>query len=272
MAFILKDRVKETTNTTGTADFGLAGAVVNCRSFADIGNTNTTMYAALDPVTGAWETGLGTYSTTGPKLARTTVGSNSLGTTAKISFVNSPIVWCDATVSFLTNPTLSGLTVNGAMSVSGAAAFTGAATFSGLVTVGQAVKNTNAKTAQASGSAISLFTVSNGSSELTLVKVKLVAGNNDVQRYYSTCLRDLLVAISDSSGTDLSTVTVIGSKDASINGGVINLSLAFSVSRSAGVETFSVTPTLAGSGGATQVNVWAEFEAIGTQAGTLTAV
>ena len=37
MAIVLKDRVKETTNTTGTSDFVLAGAVGGFQAFSAIG-------------------------------------------------------------------------------------------------------------------------------------------------------------------------------------------------------------------------------------------
>ena len=86
MAIVVKDRVQQTTTTTGTSDFLLTGSVSGFQSFAAIGNTNVTYYTAVDPSTGAWEVGIGTYSTTGPTLARTTILSNSLSTTAKIDF------------------------------------------------------------------------------------------------------------------------------------------------------------------------------------------
>jgi len=84
MALIVKDRVKETTTTTGTGLVTLAGASTGFRSFADIGNANTTYYC----ISGGsqFEVGLGTYTASGTTLSRDTVLSNSLGTTAKIDF------------------------------------------------------------------------------------------------------------------------------------------------------------------------------------------
>ena len=85
MAIVVKDRVQQTSTTTGTSDFVLSGSVAGFQSFAAIGNTNITYYAAVDPNTGDWEVGLGTYSTTGPTLTRTTIyESSSAG--SKISF------------------------------------------------------------------------------------------------------------------------------------------------------------------------------------------
>ena len=77
MPLILSDRVKETTTTTGTGTVTLAGAVAGFQAFSVIGNGNTTYYCIVDSATGAWETGLGTYSSTGPTLARTTVLESS---------------------------------------------------------------------------------------------------------------------------------------------------------------------------------------------------
>ena len=76
MALVLANRVQETGTANTTVSFTLAGASTGFQSFAAVGNTNTTFYAATDAV-GNWETGLGTYSTTGPTLTRTTVYASS---------------------------------------------------------------------------------------------------------------------------------------------------------------------------------------------------
>ena len=80
MAFVLADRVKETTTTTGTGTVTLLGASTGFQSFAAIGNTNTTYYTIAGQTGSEWEVGIGTYSTSGTTLARTTVLSNSSGT------------------------------------------------------------------------------------------------------------------------------------------------------------------------------------------------
>ena len=77
MALVLADRVQETTTTTGTGSVTLAGAVLGFQSFAVVGNGNTTFYTIADQGGANWEVGIGTYSTTGPTLARTTVLSSS---------------------------------------------------------------------------------------------------------------------------------------------------------------------------------------------------
>ena len=80
MAFIIADRVKETTTTAGTGTITLAGASAGFQSFAIIGNSNTTYYCIAAQTGTEWEVGIGTYTSSGTTLARTTVFSNSSGT------------------------------------------------------------------------------------------------------------------------------------------------------------------------------------------------
>jgi hypothetical protein len=78
MPLVLADRVRETTTTTGTGTISLAGPVSGFQGFSTaIGNANTTYYTIVDAATGAWEVGLGTYTSSGSTLARTTVLSSS---------------------------------------------------------------------------------------------------------------------------------------------------------------------------------------------------
>lgn len=80
MAFVLADRVKETTTTTGTGTVTLLGASTGYQSFAVIGNGNTTFYCIAGQTGSEWEVGIGTYTSSGTTLARTTVLSNSSAT------------------------------------------------------------------------------------------------------------------------------------------------------------------------------------------------
>ena len=80
MALVLADRVKESTTTAGTGTVTLLGAAPGFQSFAVIGNTNTTYYTIAGQTTSEWEVGIGTYTSSGTTLARTTVLSNSSGT------------------------------------------------------------------------------------------------------------------------------------------------------------------------------------------------
>jgi hypothetical protein len=77
MAFVLADRVKETTTTAGTGTVTLDGASVGYQSFSAIGNSNTTYYTIAGQTSSEWEVGIGTYTASGTTLARTTVISSS---------------------------------------------------------------------------------------------------------------------------------------------------------------------------------------------------
>ena len=77
MAFVLADRVKETTTTTGTGTVTLLGASAGYQSFAAIGDANTTYYTIAGQTGSEWEVGIGTYTSSGTTLARTAVISSS---------------------------------------------------------------------------------------------------------------------------------------------------------------------------------------------------
>jgi len=109
MALVVYDRVQETTATTGTGTITLGGAVAGYQSFAVVGNGNTTFYCIVNGST--WEVGIGTYSTTGPTLARTTVLSNSSGTT-------SPITLSGASNVFVTYPSEKSVNLDASGNVS----------------------------------------------------------------------------------------------------------------------------------------------------------
>ena len=79
MPLVLADRVQETASAPGTGSVTLLGAVTGFQTFAVIGNGNTTFYTIADQGGSNWEVGIGTYSTSGPTLARTTILSSSNG-------------------------------------------------------------------------------------------------------------------------------------------------------------------------------------------------
>ena len=93
MGLQLANRVQENATVNTTVSFTLTGAVTGYQSFAVVGNTNTTYYGATDGVN--WEVGIGTYSTTGPTLTRTTVTSSSNGGAAVSTFSNPVLVYVD---------------------------------------------------------------------------------------------------------------------------------------------------------------------------------
>ena len=121
MAFVLADRVRETSTTTGTGTLSLAGAVQSYQTFSTaIGNTNTTYYAIAHQSANEFEVGLGTVAA--GTLARTTVlkSSNSnnavdLSSGTKDVFVTYPaekaVTTSDAQT--LTNKTIDASQLSG---------------------------------------------------------------------------------------------------------------------------------------------------------------
>ena len=98
MAFVVKDRVKQTSTTTGTTTMVLSGsASVGYQSFSDaLSDGDTTVYAITD-ANGNWETGLGTWTSSNDTLTRTTVYESSNSNNAvnfssgtKNVFITSP--------------------------------------------------------------------------------------------------------------------------------------------------------------------------------------
>ena len=94
MALVLKDRVQETTTTTGTGTLTLGGAVTGYQSFSAIGNANTTYYAIYASGGSEWDVGIGTYTSSGTTLSRDTVLSSSTGSLVSFS-AGTKNVWCD---------------------------------------------------------------------------------------------------------------------------------------------------------------------------------
>lgn len=78
MALVIKDRVKETTTTTGTGAISLGGAATNFVTFSSVlSDADTTYYAIVDTSNSAFEVGLGTYASSGNTITRTTVLASS---------------------------------------------------------------------------------------------------------------------------------------------------------------------------------------------------
>ena len=80
MAFVLNDRVKQTSTSTGTGTINLsATAETGFETFvAGIGNTNSTFYAISNDGTAEFEVGIGTVTDAGTDtLSRTTIISSS---------------------------------------------------------------------------------------------------------------------------------------------------------------------------------------------------
>jgi hypothetical protein len=93
MALVVNDRVKETSTTTGTGTFTLAGAVTGFETFSSaIGNSNTTYYAISLQGGAEFEVGLGTVAA--GTLARTTIISSSNSDSAVNFSAGTKDVFC----------------------------------------------------------------------------------------------------------------------------------------------------------------------------------
>lgn len=124
MALIIKDRVQETTTTTGTGAVSLGGAVSNFVAFSSVmANADTTYYAIISSTD--WEVGLGTYATSGNTLTRTTVYASSNAGAAVNFAAGTKYVYIDAAAdrilmkdanNTIASPTFSG-TIAGTPSV-----------------------------------------------------------------------------------------------------------------------------------------------------------
>ena len=95
MAFVLADRVKETTAVTGTGTATLLGAATGFQSFSAVGNGNTTYYTIAAQSGSEWEVGIGTYTSSGTTLSRDTVlASSNSGSLVNFS-AGTKDVFCD---------------------------------------------------------------------------------------------------------------------------------------------------------------------------------
>jgi hypothetical protein len=109
MALALNDRVQQQGTANTTVSFTLTTSVTGFQSFAVIGNGNTTYYGATD-ASGNWEVGVGTYSTTGPTLTRTTILASSNS--------GSAVTFSGTVNVFVTYPSEKSVNLDGSNNVS----------------------------------------------------------------------------------------------------------------------------------------------------------
>ena len=79
MALVVFDRVKESSNTSGTGTIVLAGAQSGYQSFAVVGNGNQTYYTISAQASSEWEVGIGTYYSGNTSLSRDVILASSNG-------------------------------------------------------------------------------------------------------------------------------------------------------------------------------------------------
>ena len=96
MALVINDRVKETSTTTGTGTFSLAGAETGFETFVSgVGDGNTTYYAISHDGTDQWEVGVGTVTDAATDtLSRDTIISSSNSDAAVNFTAGGKTVFC----------------------------------------------------------------------------------------------------------------------------------------------------------------------------------
>ena len=96
MAFVLNDRVKETTTSTGTGTINLAGAADTFETFvAGIGTTNKCFYCISHQTANEFEVGIGTVTDASPDtLSRDRIISSSNSDSAVNLSAGTKDVFC----------------------------------------------------------------------------------------------------------------------------------------------------------------------------------
>ena len=224
MALVVKDRIRETTTTTGIGTLTLAGAVSGFDAFSEVGNANTTYYSVVHRDANEWEVGIGTYTSSGTTLARTTVlaSSNSGSATSfaagtKDVFCTYPAaksVYSDASgVVNISSVAITGGTVSGITDLAVADGGTGQGSYTnGQILVGNTTGNTLEKATITAGTGIS---VTNGASSITIANTLAAASSTDnaVARFNGTggALQNSAVILDDSNNiTGVAAITATG--------------------------------------------------------------
>jgi len=136
MALVVKDRVKETTTTTGTGTYTLGGAVTGFETFtSNLINADTTYYVCTDGTD--FEVGIGTFTSSGTTLARTTILASSNS--------NNAVSWSSGTREiFITYPADKAVFKDASNNING--------TFVGNIT-GNVTGNTSGSSGSTTGNA-----------------------------------------------------------------------------------------------------------------------
>jgi len=113
MALVINDRVKETSTTTGTGTFNLAGAETGYESFVSgVGTGNTTYYAIELNAAGEYEVGIGTVTSGSPDtLSRDTIISSSNSDAAVTFSSGTKNVFCTLPAKKTISPVMDATTV-----------------------------------------------------------------------------------------------------------------------------------------------------------------
>lgn len=78
MAYIVADRVKQKTTSSGLGAITLGASVTGFQTFSAVcSNADTFHYAVVHLTNGTWETGLGTYNSSGGTVTRSVLTSSN---------------------------------------------------------------------------------------------------------------------------------------------------------------------------------------------------
>ena len=203
MALVVKDRVKETTSTTGTSTLTLNGAVAGFQTFTSVlSNGDTTYYAIFESSTGQFEVGLGTFTSSGTTLARTTVLESS-------NSGNAINLTAGAADVFITQPAEKAVYLDSSGHIAAAD--------------GRNVTNVAASTATTLATARTIGGVSfDGSANINLPGVN-TAGNQDTSGNAATATTaGTVTTAAQPNITSVGTLTTLTVDDITINGSTIS--------------------------------------------------
>jgi len=203
MALVVKDRVKETTSTTGTGTLTLGGAVTGFQTFTSVlSNSDTTYYAIFESSTGQFEVGLGTFTSSGTTLARTTILESS-------NSGNAINLTAGAADVFITQPAEKAVYLDASGHIDTAD--------------GRNVTNVAASTAATLATARDIGGVSfNGSASINLPGVN-TSGNQDTSGNAATATTaGTVTTAAQTNITSLGTLTTLTVDDITINGSTIS--------------------------------------------------
>lgn len=263
MALVLKDRVKETTTTAGTGTVTLAGASTGFQSFSAVGDGNSTYYTITGQGTSEWEVGIGTYTSSGTTLSRTTVlASSNSGSLVDFSAGTKDV--------FVTYPAGKSVNVNEASNVDlGANTLSTSATGSATTGGGQLYLNgstsnridwnTNgtgapAFTTRSAGTKLLLYPALSGSQvdygmgiDAATLWSSIPVGSSSF--YFKWYGGQTQVAVLDGTGAFTTTGTITGPALSASNGLVVNnMTIGASYSIPSGYSASSTGPVTVSSG------------------------
>lgn len=249
MSFKLWDFVQETTVTTGTSDFDLAGEVTNYVPFSTyMSNGDTTLYSTK--LGSQWETGIGTYVSASNRIERTAVLSSSEGGTTKVTFAaGTKTIICGPISQMMA--TLNANTFTGAQTVPASGLKINGATSGALTLVAPAVASTYTATFPAETMNIGYLEVPQNSQSAAYTTVLSDSGKHLLHPSADTTARVFTIDSNANVAYPVGTaITFVNQASA----GVMTIAITTDTMRLAGAGTTG-SRTLAANGIATAIKL-----------------